>query len=80
MLSMRLGDRALPLIWLVAAGVANLGFDAPSALLEVVVGWLPTLASVLLAARSVRGGSRVASRFPLASGMKPVTEHPGSLP
>jgi hypothetical protein len=50
MLSVRVGDRALPLIWTVEAGAANLGFKAQRALLEIVAGWLPDAATVLLAA------------------------------
>ena len=50
MLSVRVGDRALPLIWTVEAGAANLGFEAQRALLEIVAGWLPAGAAVLLAA------------------------------
>lgn len=50
MVSVRVGDRALPLLWTVAAGAANLGFEAQRALLEIVAGWLPTSAAVLLAA------------------------------
>jgi Transposase DDE domain len=50
MISVRVGDRALPLIWAVEAGAANLGFEAQRALLEIVLGWLPASASVLLAA------------------------------
>ena len=42
--------RALPLIWAVEAGAANLGFEAQRALLERVLGWLPSGARVLLAA------------------------------
>ena len=50
MLSVRVGERALPLIWAVEAGAANLGFEAQRALLERVLGWLPSGARVLLAA------------------------------
>jgi hypothetical protein len=49
-LSVRMGDRALPLIWTVEAGAANLGFSAQRVLLEIVAGWLPAGAAVLLAA------------------------------
>lgn len=50
MVGVRVGDRALPLIWSVEAGPANLGFEAQCALLEIVAGWLPAGAEVLLAA------------------------------
>lgn len=50
MLSVRVGDRALPLAWAVEKGAANLGFEAQRTLLERVAGWLPPAASVLLAA------------------------------
>jgi hypothetical protein len=50
MVSVRVGDRALLLIWSVEAGAANLGFEAQRALLKIVAGWLPGQASVLLAA------------------------------
>jgi hypothetical protein len=45
-----LGERALLLTWAVAAGAADLGFDAQRALLEIVLGWLAVSATVLLAA------------------------------
>jgi hypothetical protein len=50
MLRVRVGDRALPLIWAVEAGAANLGFEVPRTLLESILGWLLVCASVLLAA------------------------------
>lgn len=50
MVSVRVGERALPVIWAVEAGAANLGFEAQRALLECVRGWLPDAATVLLAA------------------------------
>jgi hypothetical protein len=50
MMSVRVGERALPLIWTVEAGPANLGFEAQRALLETVRGWLPSGVQVLLAA------------------------------
>lgn len=50
MVSVRVGERALPLVWRVEAGAANLGFAAQRALLEIVAGWLPAGAAVLLAA------------------------------
>jgi hypothetical protein len=48
MLSVR--ECALPLAWAVEAGAANRGFAAQRALLESVLGWLPSGAAVLLAA------------------------------
>lgn len=50
MVSVRVGERALPLIWAVEAGAANLGFEAQRVLLEIVLQWLPASAAVLLAA------------------------------
>lgn len=50
MLSVRVGDRALPLVWTVQEGAANLGFEAQRTLLEIVAAWLPCAAPVLLAA------------------------------
>lgn len=50
MVSVRVGERALPLLWAVEAGAANLGFEAQRALLEIVCRWLPASAVVLLAA------------------------------
>jgi len=50
MLSVRVGDRALPLIWMIEPEAANLGFEAQRGLLEILVGWLPEGARVLLAA------------------------------
>lgn len=50
MVSMRVGDRALPLAWLAAAGAANIGFAGQRQLLEQVWSWLPRSAAVLLMA------------------------------
>jgi hypothetical protein len=50
MVSVRVGERALPLIWTAEAGAANLGFEAQRTLLERVCAWLPADATVLLAA------------------------------
>jgi len=50
MVSVRVGERALPLLWAVEAGAANLGFEVQRALLERVCGWLPAAATVLLTA------------------------------
>jgi hypothetical protein len=50
MVSLGVGDRALPLAWAVEAGPANLGFDAQQILLERVRDWLPAGVAVLLLA------------------------------
>jgi len=50
MISLGVGDRALPLAWTVEAGPANLGFEAQKVLLERVQAWLPAGAEVLLSA------------------------------
>jgi hypothetical protein len=50
MISLGVGDRALPLAWTVEAGPANLGFEAQKILLERVQAWLPAGAEVLLSA------------------------------
>lgn len=50
MVSVRVGDRALPLAWCVEEGEANIGFDQQRGLLERVEGWLPDEARVLLLA------------------------------
>jgi len=50
MVSLGVGDRALPLAWTVEAGPANLGFNAQHVLLERVRTWLPAGAEVLLSA------------------------------
>lgn len=50
MLSVRVGERALPLAWRVEAGAANIGWDGQRQLLEQVRGWLPAQARVMLLA------------------------------
>ena len=50
MVSVRVGDRALPLTWHVEAGAANIGFAEQQVLLERVLAWLPSSASVMLSA------------------------------
>ncbi len=50
MLSVRVGDRSLPLAWWVEAGAANIGFAAQRVLLDRVREWLPTGAAVMLLA------------------------------
>lgn len=50
MVSVRSGDRALPLCWLVEAGAANIGFEGQRSVLERVRNWLPEGAQVMLSA------------------------------
>jgi hypothetical protein len=50
MVSVRVGDRALPLVWRAEEGPANIGFEGQKQVLEQVVAWLPEGASVLLSA------------------------------
>ena len=50
MLGVVVGDRALPLAWMVEAGPANIGFAGQQAVLEQVRGWLPDGVAVLLLA------------------------------
>lgn len=50
MVSVRVGDRALPVAWLVAAGEANIGWAGQRVLLEQVRAWLPDQAKVMLLA------------------------------
>lgn len=50
MLSVVIGDRALPLTWQVAAGPANIGFAGQKLLLERVRDWLPAETEVMLLA------------------------------
>ena len=50
MLSLSVGSRALPLLWRVQAGPANLGWEDQYALLSAVQAWLPEGASVMLLA------------------------------
>jgi hypothetical protein len=48
--ALRVGDRALPLVWQAETGPANLGFESQRTLLEHVEAWLPAGAAVLLSA------------------------------
>jgi hypothetical protein len=48
--SVRVGDRSLPLAWYAEAGEANIGFAGQQMLLERVLGWLPANTPVLLSA------------------------------
>ena len=50
MVSLRIGGRALPLVWNAPAGAANLGFEGQKELLECVLSSLPPEAKVLLLA------------------------------
>ena len=50
MLSMRMGDRALPMVWHVEPGTANIGFEAQQSLLDIVFQWIPAGATVVLMA------------------------------
>ncbi len=50
MLTVRVGDRSLPVLWQAEAGAANIGFSTQQALLERVLSWLPDDAPVMLLA------------------------------
>lgn len=50
MVSVRVGNRALPLAWLAEEGPANIGFDGQKSVLKQVQAWLPPKAEVLLLA------------------------------
>lgn len=50
MVSVRVGDRSLPLAWVAEAGAANIGFGGQRLVLERVLAWLPAGAEVLLSA------------------------------
>ena len=50
MVSVRVGDRSLPLVWQVEAGAANIGFEGQRQLLEKVKDWLPAGVPVMLLA------------------------------
>src|SRR4051794_22271457 len=50
MLSVRWGERALPLAWRVAETEGAIGFATQQELLEVVAGWLPVGQAVILLA------------------------------
>lgn len=49
-ISVRVGDRSLPLAWYVEAGEANIGFAGQKILLERVRAWLPAGAAIMLLA------------------------------
>jgi hypothetical protein len=50
MLTVRIGDRSLPLAWLAEACAANIGFPKQKILLDNVREWIPTDAAVMLLA------------------------------
>jgi len=50
MLTVRIGGRALPLIWIAEEGAANIGFAKQKQLLEIVLTWIPAGAKVMLLA------------------------------
>jgi hypothetical protein len=50
MVSVRVGDRALPLAWLAEVGAANIGFEGQRQVLDQVLAWLPVGTPVLLLA------------------------------
>jgi hypothetical protein len=50
MVSLRVGDRSLPLVWVAEAGTANIGFEGQRQVLEQVRVWLPAGVAVLLSA------------------------------
>ncbi|WP_212761115.1 transposase [Candidatus Accumulibacter phosphatis] len=50
MVSVRIGERALPLAWWLEEGAANLGFEPQRQLLDKIREWLPTGTPVLLSA------------------------------
>ena len=50
MISVRRGDRSLPLVWRIEEGEANIGFAGQQVLLEQVGAWLPEGAAVMLLA------------------------------
>jgi hypothetical protein len=50
MITLRVGDRSLPLAWLAEEGTANIGFAKQQILLEQVRAWVPSGAPVMLLA------------------------------
>lgn len=50
MVSLRIGDRSLPLAWIAEQGAANIGFEGQQIVLERVRGWLPVGVRVMLSA------------------------------
>jgi len=49
-ISVRIGARALPLVWKVEQGAANIGFEGQKELLEQVLSWIPEDARIMFAA------------------------------
>lgn len=56
MVSVRVGDRALPVAWLAEEGPANIGFEGQKQVLERVLAWLPTGADVSRPGPAIRAG------------------------
>jgi len=50
MITVRVGDRSLPLTWIAEEGTANIGFAKQKILLDRIVAWLPSDAKVMLSA------------------------------
>lgn len=50
MITVRVGDRSLPLAWIAAEGEANIGFDGQRQVLELLLSWLPDGVKVMLSA------------------------------
>jgi len=50
MITVRVGDRSLPLVWLAQKGAANIGFSKQKMLLDQVLAWMPSGAQVMLLA------------------------------
>lgn len=50
MVNVRVGDRSLPLAWVVEAGAGSIGFEGQQPVLERVLAWLPEGAPALLSA------------------------------
>jgi len=50
MITVRVGDRSLPLAWLAEEGAANIGFAKQKVLLDCVLKWIPDGAKVMLLA------------------------------
>ena len=59
MLSVRIGNRALPVAWRVCTTQGNIGFKTQKQLLDVVVEWFPDGAKVMLAADRFYGTAKL---------------------
>ncbi|WP_242469703.1 hypothetical protein [Rhabdochromatium marinum] len=55
MLALRVGDRALPLVWRAEEGTANIGFEGQKTVLEQIQAWLPVGVHVILLSPLGRG-------------------------